>query len=180
MSSRNGLESLRALFFYPIYLIYLSIYYLRVKISLHKLNSWRAKRIRKAIKPTERNIMRELFETLTSTMKRECVDPAPFAYMDPCTGEDVYDEEDLYYFYESSYEDFLETAKSIEIPSGISNDIKIEDTDTSIKIWVDSKIALEVDRFSRRVVICDFESIKDRHLYILIDLVRKEVSVPSR
>ena len=124
--------------------------------------------------------MRELFETLTAGMKRCCVDPAPFAYMDPYTGEDVYDEDDLYWFYESSYEDFLEATKNIEIPSGISDGVKIENDDTKIRIWVDSKIALEVDRFSRRVVICDFECIEDRHLYILINLVRKEVSVPSR
>ena len=124
--------------------------------------------------------MRELFESLVATMKRCCVDPAPFAYMDPETGEDVYDEEDLYYFYESSYEDFIETTKDIEIPSGISDDVKIEDDDMDIRIWVDSRIALKVDRFSRRVIIKDFENIEDKHLYILINLVRKEVSVPSR
>lgn len=122
--------------------------------------------------------MSELFNTLVSNMERYCADPAPFAYMDPETGEDVYDEDDLYYYYTSSLEDFVETTKELEIPSGISIDTKIEDVDTSILIWVDDRIGLKVDCFSHRVVICDFENIEDKHLYILISLSRKEVLAP--
>lgn len=124
--------------------------------------------------------MRELFESLVATMKKCCVDPAPFTYMDPETGEDVYDEADLYYYCESSLEDFLEATKEIKVPSGTITDARIEEIDTDVDIWVDGRIALKVDRFSRRVIIKDFENIEDKHLYILINLVRKEVSVPSR
>lgn len=124
--------------------------------------------------------MRELFNNLVSSMKGYWVDPAPFTYMDPETGEDVYDEADLYYYYESSLEDFLEATKEIKVPSGTITDARIEEIDTDVDIWVDGRIALKVDRFSRRVIIKDFECIEDKHLYALINLVRKEVLVPSR
>ena len=98
--------------------------------------------------------------------------------MDPETGEDVYDEDDLYYYYESSLEDFVEATKGMEIPDGISDGVKVEDLDTSVVIWVDGRISAEVDCFSQRAVICDFENIEDKHLYVLINLARKEVLAP--
>nr|DAK89034.1 MAG TPA: hypothetical protein [Caudoviricetes sp.] len=123
--------------------------------------------------------MRELFEALTKTMRKGYVDHPYFAYIDPCTGEDVYMDERVYY-YESSLEDFVESTKDIKIPDGIYNDVKIEDFGTSTMIWVDDCIAIDLDRFNRRAVIYDYECIEDKHIYALIDLVRKEVSVPSR
>ena len=123
--------------------------------------------------------MRELFERLTAGMKKRYVDHPYFAYIDPCTGEDVYMDERIYY-YESSLEDFVDSTKEVQIPSGICDGVKIEDFGTSTMIWVDDEIALDLDRFNRRVVIYDYDSIEDKHLYALINLVRKEVSVPSR
>ena len=123
--------------------------------------------------------MRELFETLTSTMGKGYVEHPYFAYIEPCTGEDVYMDERVYY-YESSLEDFVESTKDIKIPDGIYNDAKIEDFGTSTMIWVDGCIAIDLDRLNRRAVIYDYDSIEDKHLYALINLVRKEVLVPSR
>ena len=123
--------------------------------------------------------MRELFERLTANMKKAYVEHPYFAYIDPCTGEDVYMDERIYY-YESSLEDFVKSTKEAQIPSGICDDVKIVNFGTSTTIWVDDCIALDLDRFNRRAVIYDYDSIEDKHLYALINLVRKEVSVPSR
>ena len=123
--------------------------------------------------------MRELFDALTKSMRKGYVEHPYFAYIEPCTGEDVYMDERVYY-YESSLEDFVESTKDIKIPDGICDGVEVLNFGTSTTIWVDDEIALDLDRFNRRVVIYDYDSIEDKHLYALINLVRKEVSVPSR
>ena len=129
--------------------------------------------------------MRELFESLTSNMKGHWTDPASVAYTDPETGEDVYDPDDLRYFYRISFNDFLEMTKNVLVPDGIQNDALIEDTRWSICIWtageiLNGEIGIQIDKLDKEIVIYDYDSIEDKHLYTLIDLVRKEVSVPSR
>lgn len=123
--------------------------------------------------------MSELFESLVASMKRYNVDPAPFAYMDPYTGEDVYDPLPYIYYYTSSLEDFVEITKNVEIPDGISDDVSVLDTDESTFIWAGDKLALKINSFWRRVLIYDYEGIEDKHLYKLIEIARKEV-LPSR
>ncbi len=124
--------------------------------------------------------MSELFESLVASMERYNVDPAPFAYMDPETGEDVCDPLPYIYFYESSLEDFIKITKNVEIPSGISDDVSVLDTDESTFIWAGDKLGLKINRFWKRVLIYDYELVEDKHLYKLIELARKEVLVPSR
>lgn len=123
--------------------------------------------------------MTKLFENLVSTMQRKYVDRPEFSYIEPCTGEDIY-EDVRYYYWTSSIEDFVESVEKIEVPSETSDDVKVLKFGSTTTIWVGDEIALDIDHLGRRVVIYDYESIEDRHLYALINLARKEVLVPSR
>ena len=123
--------------------------------------------------------MTKLFENLVSTMQRKYVDRPEFSYIDPCTGEDVYMDERIYY-YESPLEDFVKSTKEVQMPDGICDDVKVLKFGITTTIWVGDEIALDIDHLGHRVVIYDYESIEDRHLYALINLARKEVLVPSR
>lgn len=123
--------------------------------------------------------MSELFNTLVSNMKRYSVDPAPFAYQDPETGEDVYDPLPYIYYYESSLEDFVEITKNVHIPDGICTGVDVMDTSDSTYIWAGDKLALKIDRFWKRVIVYEYELVEDKHLYKLNELARKEV-LPSR
>lgn len=123
--------------------------------------------------------MTELFNSLVATMKKYPIDPAPFVYMDPETGEDVCDPLPFIYYYESSLEDFVEVTKEVQIPDGICTGVDIMDTEDDTYIWAGDKLALKIDRFWRRVVVDDYELVEDKHLYKLIEIARKEV-LPSR